>query len=64
MTQNYFRPTHNVNMSELSELLANKTEYGEFYLGTVSYKVTPGNFPLQVGKRSSLFLFGERRGIP
>ena len=38
MTQNYFRPTHNVNMSELSELLASKTEYGEFYLGTVSYK--------------------------
>lgn len=28
MTQNYFRPTHNVNMSELSELLASKTEYG------------------------------------
>ena len=38
MTQNYFRPTHNVDTSELNELLASKTEYGEFYLGTMSYK--------------------------
>ena len=50
MTQNYFRPTHNVNMSELSELLASKTEYGEFYLGTVSYKGYTGEFSSPSGK--------------